>query len=200
MKNARKAAIGVRSHSGWAAFIVLAGPADAPAVIDRRRVVLVGPGIPKQPYHAALGLRLPEAGKLVDRCVAGSRRLAAAAIDDVIALLENGGRVPVGCGLCLASGRALPGLEAILASHPLVHTAEGELFRDAIAHAAQAAGLPVAGVREKEIWDRAAAALALPAGEIRRRADEMGRPLGPPWTQDQKLAALAAWLALAADR
>jgi len=28
----------------------------------------------------------------------------------------------------------------------------------------------------------------------------MGRALGPPWRQDEKLATLAAWLALAAVR
>jgi hypothetical protein len=27
----------------------------------------------------------------------------------------------------------------------------------------------------------------------------MGKELGAPWTQDEKLAALAAWLALAGD-
>jgi hypothetical protein len=182
------------------ALVVLGGPAKSPAVLDRRRIALVEPGLPKQPYHAALGLSLPRAEKLIARCVEGSRRLAAAAFDGATSDLRRGGRVAVGCGLLLASGRALPGLEAILASHPLVHTAEGELFRGAIAHASGRANLPVTAVREKEIWDRGAAALDVPADVLRRRLDDMGRPLGPPWAQDQKLAALAAWLALAADR
>ena len=190
----------MRPHSGWAALVVLGGPASSPVVVDRRRVVLVEPGIPKQPYHAALEMRLPEAEKLIARTIERSRRLAAAAFDDAIAHLAGGGRVPVGCGLLLASGRALPGLEAILASHPLVHTAEGELFREAISRAAQSAGLPVTVVREKEIWDRGAAALDLTAAELRRRLDGLGRPPGPPWAQDQKLAALAAWIALASER
>jgi hypothetical protein len=32
--------------------------------------------------------------------------------------------------------------------------------------------------------------------ELERRVQEMGKPLGPPWTQDQKYAALVAWMAL----
>ena len=34
------------------------------------------------------------------------------------------------------------------------------------------------------------------AARLQRRVQEMGRAIGPPWTQDQKLAALAAWIAL----
>jgi hypothetical protein len=32
---------------------------------------------------------------------------------------------------------------------------------------------------------------------LRRWIDELRREVGPPWAQDQKLAALAAWIALA---
>jgi len=38
--------------------------------------------------------------------------------------------------------------------------------------------------------------LSLPALECRRRLDEGGRLLGPPWARDQKDAALGAWIAL----
>jgi hypothetical protein len=31
---------------------------------------------------------------------------------------------------------------------------------------------------------------------LQRRVAELGKPIGPPWTQDQKFAALVAWLAL----
>src|SRR5205807_2629305 len=35
------------------------------------------------------------------------------------------------------------------------------------------------------------------AGDLERHLAELGRTLGPPWRQDEKLATLAAWLALA---
>jgi hypothetical protein len=90
----------------------------------------------------------------------------------------------VRCGVLLGSGRPLPELAAILASHALIHTAEGELFRDALVWAARECGLPVTGVREKGLN---AAAL--------KRLDALGKALGPPWTQDQKYATLAALMA-----
>jgi hypothetical protein len=31
---------------------------------------------------------------------------------------------------------------------------------------------------------------------LKHRITELGKPVGPPWSQDQKLAALAAWLSL----
>ena len=79
-----------------------------------------------------------------------------------------------------------------------MHAAEGELYRDVLVHALQACGLPVTGVPERDLWDRAATVLSLPTAELRQRVAELGRPCGPPWAQDQKLAAVAAWLALAA--
>ena len=102
-----------------------------------------------------------------------------------------------GAGILLASGRPLPGLAATLASHALIHTAEGELFREALAQASESAGLTVLGVREREAYERGAAALRLASDKLRLRLSEMGRAVGAPWTQDEKLAALAAWLVLA---
>jgi hypothetical protein len=56
------------------------------------------------------------------------------------------------------------------------------------------------GVKEKEVWSRAAATLTLSAEEIEQRISGMGKVLGPPWTQDQKLCAAAGWLAVANQR
>jgi len=37
-----------------------------------------------------------------------------------------------------------------------------------------------------------AAALRMPAAELQARFSAMGKTLGPPWTQDEKLSASAA--------
>ena len=37
-----------------------------------------------------------------------------------------------------------------------------------------------------------AAALHIPAAELQARLSAMGKTLGPPWTQDEKLSAAAA--------
>jgi hypothetical protein len=100
------------------------------------------------------------------------------------------------CGLLLASGRSLPGLDKILASHALIHTADGELFREAILHASARCGLRDFRVKDKELLDRAGQVFHAKPNELMRRATELGRPLGSPWSQDEKFATLAAWLAL----
>ncbi len=198
---AARAAVGFRAHSGWAALVALAGPARSPAVVARRRIELIDPAIPgsKQPYHAVEGQELERAEAHIHRCTDTARQLGRDALRAVIADLRRSAHEVVGCGNLLASGRPLPGLAATLASHALIHTAEGVLFRDALSHAGARCKLPVTEVRERELFDRAAAELGLPVAQLRRRLNELGKSLGPPWTQDQKLAALVAWLALAAS-
>ncbi len=195
-----RAALGFRAHSGWAALVVVAGSPRSPAVIDRRRIELVDPRTPggKQPYHAAERLDLKKAEELVRRCTDEARRLARQALRTAMDDLREKGHDVVGCGILLGSGRPATTLAATLASHALIHTAEGELFRDVLARASDHCGLPVMGVRERELYVRGAAELRIPGDELQRRLTEMGRPLGPPWTQDEKHAALVGWLALAA--
>ncbi|PYV28640.1 MAG: hypothetical protein DMG24_01550 [Acidobacteria bacterium] len=195
-----RAALGLRAHSGWAALVVVAGPRSSPAVVDRRRIELIDPAIPgsKQPYHAAESLPLKQAEELVKRCADTARLMARQALRAVIDEVRETGHRVVGCGILLGSGRPLTSLAATLASHALIHTAEGELFRDALAHASERCDLRLTRVREREVYAQGAAALSIPVDQLERRVAELGKLIGPPWQQDQKCAALAAWLALAA--
>jgi hypothetical protein len=192
------AALGVRAHSGWAALVAVAGTPRSPSVLIRRRIELVDPSVEgaKQPYHEAEGKKLPKAGEIIRRCSGDASKLAGKAFREVIAELGRNGHRVAGCGLLLASGRPLPALEAILASHALIHAADGELFRDALAGASEACGVPVTRVREKELLPRVTAELRISTEEVQNAIRELGRSLGPPWTQDEKYAALAGWLAL----
>ncbi len=194
------AALGFRAHSGWAVLVAVAGPLRSPVVIDRQRIELVDPRVPgsKQPYHAAQRLDLKEAEKLIKRSRDGAKLLARQAVRAVITDLQAKGHDVVGGGIVLASGQPIPALAETLASHARIHTAEGELFRSALIRASEQCHLPVAGVRERELFARGATELRIPAGELRRRVAEMGRSLGPPWRQDEKHATLVAWLALKA--
>jgi hypothetical protein len=181
------AAIGFRAHSGWAAAVALANAPGGPMVVMRRRIEMRERGAsgPSQPYHAAVGLEIGEAEQLVAEC---ARRAAAVAASGLLLMVQElwqlGHRV-VGCGLLLGSGRPLPPLEKILGAHPLLHTAEGVLFREALREASAKCGLPVTAVPER-----------LLAEELKRKAADLGKAIGPPWRQDEKLAAAAAWLAL----
>jgi hypothetical protein len=196
------ATLGCRSHSGWAALVAVAGDPKSPEVIDRRRIEIADPTIrgSKQPYHAAEPLELPEAEALLKRCAASTARLAQQALRSAINDLRARGYQATSFGIVLGSGRGLPGLPAILKSHALLHTAEGEFFRHALLNAAERCTLALLGVKEREVYDRAAAHLRIPSTELQRRVADLGKPIGPPWSQDQKYATLAAWLALARYR
>jgi hypothetical protein len=197
---ARRAALGCRSHSGWAVVVAVAGSRDSLTVIDRRRIEIADVRIAgsKQPYHAAEPLELQKAEQLINRCRESTRLLARQAFRAIVEDVQKQGYETVGCGILLASGRPTPALAATLASHAAIHTAEGEFFRDALAHASQHCGVPVTGIKERELHDCGAAELGLSASELLRQVNEMGRALGPPWRQDEKLATLVGWLALTA--
>jgi hypothetical protein len=198
--NLKPAVIGCRAHSGWAALVIVAGAVDAPRIIDRRRIEIADPTIPgsKQPYHTAEKLTFKQAEKLVARCTERSRALARQELRAVVEHARNSGHEVTGCGIVLASGRPLPDLAATLASHALIHTAEGELFRNVIADASREMNVLVTGVKERELLEQASAVLGKSATELLSYLQKMGRELGPPWTQDEKYATLVAWLALTA--
>jgi hypothetical protein len=103
----------------------------------------------------------------------------------------------VGSALLLASGRPLPPLSKILASHSLIHAAEGEFFRDAFSKACEGLDLPVTGLRERNLDEYVQAAFGKAANRVSQQVSAGGRSLGSPWTQDQKMAALAALVVLA---
>lgn len=176
-------ALGFRVHSGWAALVALAGPGDSPRVIVRTRIVLTDPAIrgAKQPYHTAEPMPLDAAATFLGRCRAATNALALKAMEDCLRGL-HAYEVAGSCVLS-ASGRPLPDLPAILASHALIHTAEGEFYRAALREACRKVGLRETGMRERELIPEIG-----PSG-----VGELGKTLGPPWRQDEKLAALAAW-------
>jgi hypothetical protein len=98
----------------------------------------------------------------------------------------------LGCAMLLASGRALPSLQKILASHALIHTAEGEFFRNVVREACEHFRIPVVGIRERELDERANTTFGNRAPSVRQHISELGKTVGSPWTQDEKTAALAA--------
>jgi len=87
-------------------------------------------------------------------------------------------------------------LSTILRSHPLLHAAEGELYSEALADAAQAAGLPMVRFTTKNLVGDAASALDCSPATMMEIVVKLGHGLGAPWAKDQKEAATAALLAL----
>jgi hypothetical protein len=194
------AALGFRVHSGWAAAVVLCGPLDAPVVVDRRKIQLVKifTYAYRQPYHTAEKMPRQDAVKFIRGVQSDAKRLALSSLRSLQADLAEGDFKIVRSALLLASGRALPTLDQILASHALIHTADGELFRDSLRAACAACDLPLESIREKELFTTASSkTLCVQPAALKRRIAALGRTLGPPWSQDEKFAALGAWITLA---
>lgn len=171
----------------------ISGDVAAPEIVDRRRIVIVEPTMEgaKQPYHFAETLPLEEAQRHLRKCAEVSERLALQAIRESLEAVSAQNYRVVGCAMLLASGRALPPLPKILASHALVHTAEGEFFRKVVRAACERCGIPVVGFRERELNDRANTTLGNRARSVRQHISELRKTVGSPWTQDEKTAALA---------
>jgi len=173
-----RASIGFRAHSGWAVAVAVAGG----KAVERRRIELCDWLVPgsAQLYHAAASLPLPAAATYLRRCETASAAMAEQALRKLAADLAARGYRAARCVVLTGAGRPLGELAKTLASHPLIHTAEGEFYRATIAAACRRCGLPVFGTPERELCTRLAEGPALRAG------------LGPPWGRDEKLCALAA--------
>jgi hypothetical protein len=192
------AALGFRMHSGWGSLVAVSD-GRLPGLVARRHIVVAEGSIPgtKQPYHYAENHELKDAEEYLARCAAASRQLASKATREMLSQLAANDYRVKGAAILMASGRALPSLEKILASHALIHTAEGEFFRGIVREACQEAGVAAIPLSERELEERARRTFGKKANQIMQRISGLGRRVGPPWRQDEKLAALAATLILA---
>lgn len=199
MAQSKQAALGFRVHSGWTALVAVALENGSPTVLARARPHLVETFTYefRQSFHTAERMPFSKASEFISRMRKEARDFAYDAVQKVQSDLRKRGHRLSHAGLLLASGKTLPALDKILASHALIHTADGELFREALLHASARCGLSMVCIKEKELRDRAAEAFRLKPDALLRLVTELGRAHGSPWSQDEKFATLAAWLALA---
>jgi hypothetical protein len=194
----RAAALGCRAHTGWAALVVVAGGVARPEVVFRGRAELGDPRgrVRRNVYQASRGLEPAVAADLVEAAERIAAEQAAAALERTLRQATDEGAVVRSCAVVVGASGEAP-LESILASHALAHAAEGRLYQHALLQGAESHGLDTISVPKRSIWEEGEAALGVARDELRPWIDELRREVGPPWAQDQKLAALAAWIALA---
>jgi hypothetical protein len=192
------AALGFRLHTGWGTLVALTGEPGRLEVLLRRRIELLPPGdsVPRFVYHKASKLLSSQAAELVQRTEVASQEAARIAVNDALDHLRSLDLAVKAAGIPSGS-RPLPlDLSAVLRSHPMIHTAEGVLFQQAVAGACKGCGLAVISVREREVWLTAAAAWGLKEARLRRQVDGLRKSVGAPWATDQKTATAFALLAL----
>ena len=194
-----RSVLGFAPHSGWAAVVVVAGTASAPRVLVRERIELVDAALPgaRQPYHALEDLPIAEARTRLAQFEAAAQRLATAAVGSLCARTRAAGAAPLAAGILDSAGRCGANLEAILASHTLIHTADGDHFRAALARGCEAHQVPVTRLARRGLEERACTVLKRSPAGLARALGALGLGLGAPWGADQKSAALIAWLLLA---
>lgn len=188
------ATLGFRPHTYWTPAAVLAGPASAPRLLQRRRMVFAT-GNERMAYHQAAEVGADSAKALIERVREATRANAAREIAALLADLGRDG-VTVETAVIPESRPKLPDTVAeIIRVHSLMHAAEGVLYRDVVAAACRDLGLDVIRTIERDLPETAAMVLELSPAILAAKLANLASD--PPWSEDYRIAALAAWLALA---
>lgn len=199
-------ALGLRAVRGGAVTVGVAVEAGAPRVTLSTFLATAAEGdrLAFEPYHVAaeMAAGAREVPAEVEAAVAeGRRRQAATATAGLAAIADQlraaGGEPAVAALLVNRAGWVSDLLRYSLAfpDHPPV--AEGLAVRDALRGALAAQRLPATEMDEKALPQIAASVLDLSPGALEARLKALGVAVGPPWRKEQKLACLAAWVALA---
>jgi hypothetical protein len=191
--------VSVVDHAGWAYVVCVAKRGHAPAVIERRRVTLIDPGLPTLPYHHdTLVMKEDQANALIARVRQSIAARTSDALTRLVAELSPAHTV-VALAIREPPFAELPETVAdVWKSYRLQCAADGIMYQLAICHAGRQLGLDVQMYRRGQETSRAADQLGVSLTEIERFVNRSGRPAGPPWTQEHRRAFAAGIAALAA--
>ena len=185
--------VGVADHGGWAVLVCAAMADGAPVVIDRRRVPIIDPGVPTQPYHHDT-LAMPKAAseKLVRTVKKSVASCTAAAFDHLSTDLGPRHRI-----VAIAIREPpLPHLPASVkeahASYNVQCRADGMLYHAAICADADRRGWDVVRHPRGEEMERAAVVLGARPADVGRFLDGLKKTLGPPWSAEHRHVFAAA--------
>lgn len=170
-------ALGLCSRTGSAVAVAV----DGVALVGRWALDLTEGRAPGQVYHVVADLPLPQAEALVRQAIDTVTELATRRLRELQAAVGTLDAV----GVVIGDHPVPESIPAILASHPLMHAAEGQLYRNALLDATARVGLRGIGLARGQAAHKLAGDLA---GPVRR----LGTAAGPPWRKEHKLAAVAA--------
>jgi hypothetical protein len=189
------AALGFRVKSGWAMSALLTGPADAPKLIQCRAVLLSDPKIPqsKQPHHAALELPASEAETVTRELRKVVTDAAGKSVRDLLNEASELQYEVRGAGLVVGS---LVDPATLHNEHIRAHGLEGQLFRTVLEDAFGEKNLSCHVLLEKFAYQTASSSLRKSTEETKKWIADMGKAHEGSWRAEEKLAALAAWVAL----
>jgi hypothetical protein len=193
------AGLGFRVKSGWAMAVLLAGPLDSPKLIQCRAVLLSDPKIPqsKQPYHAALELPEKEAKAVVRKLTKAVKDAAKKSVRELLNQASELKHEVRGAGLVVGS---LVDPATLHNEHIRAHGLEGLLFRVALERALEAREISCKVLLEKTAYATASPVLGKSAADAKKMIAALGESHDGSWRAEEKLAALAAWMALRSNQ
>jgi hypothetical protein len=178
--------LGIADHLGWA-VAVTAGPDHA--VVDRRRIELVEPGVSAAPIHyESARLDVAATAALVATVRASVVRACTAALDDLAGALP----APVVSLSLRLWPPDFPEDIAVQRRVPYEARADAIMYRHVLAELAHERGWELHCYDAKHVEAQA-------ADRLGERADAVLRgpraTLGPPWTRDHRVALAATVMA-----
>ena len=194
MTKPRAAALGLRVKSGWAAAVLLTGTVRSPQLCDVRRIELSDPQHPetRQPYHAAMG-KLERDARKINQRVDVVRGIAQQSIATLLAGYRRQ-NLRIRRAALVVGSQIDP--DSIANPHIRAHAFEGRLFRSVLEESLRAHRIRANILIERHAYAHAVEELKQTNENVRRRIQNFGREMETPWRAEQKLAAVAAWLAL----
>jgi hypothetical protein len=178
--------LGIADHLGWAVAVTAA--ADH-AVVDRRRIELVEPGVSAAPIHyESARLDVAATAALVAIVRASVVRACSVALDDLAGSLP----APVVSISLRFWPPDFPDDIAVQRRSPYEARADAIMYRHALAELAHARGWEVHCYDAKDVEAQAAGRLGEHAGDVLHGPRAT---LGPPWTKDHRVALAATVMA-----
>jgi hypothetical protein len=178
--------VGIADHFGWAVAVTAS---SEHAVVDRRRIELVEPGVTPAPIHyesARLGVAATAA--LVAEVRASVVRASSAALDQLAADLP----APVVSISFRECPPDFPTDIAVQRRPPYEARADAIMYRQVLAELAHERGWEVHFYDAKRVIDQAVEQLGTRANDVLQGPRAR---LGPPWTKDHRVALAATVVA-----
>lgn len=178
--------VGIADHFGWAVAVTASA---AHAVVDRRRMELVEPGLPAAPIHYE-NRRLDDTAMaaLVATVRASAARATASALDELASALPE----PVDSISLRTWPLDFPEELAVQRRAPYEARVDAIMYRQVLAEVADARGWEVHRYDAKAVLGQAAEILGDRADDVLQGPRAR---LGPPWTRDHRVALAAAIVA-----
>lgn len=196
--------LGLRALRGGAAVVCVAVERGEPRVLLSTFLAtgVEGDRLSLEPYHVARelargpqGTASAEAAGAVAEGRARQDQLATTGLQQIVCRLDE---APVVAALLVnRAGWIADLLEYSLEWQEHAPVAEGLAVRDALRSALKECRIAVVELDEKSLPALAQSALGRAPAEIDARLKDLGTTAGSPWRKEQKLACLAAWVAVA---